>query len=1292
MQPGGFSRSVVVKEWAARHCFVSVPRHWAGMALPAPTPTFCLEASKGQTVMLSWAGDIHNPSIGNESTVLVSREVLKDCGINDGEDGVLTQVQVPPPCTTITVVVGSLTQWQDLALNAEVAPSAILSQVRVIGVGQSVPLWLEGGACVFLTVTSLDPPLKFGVLQPMTQVEVLPPVETDGSHDYTSINFTPTAVESLVNSEIMNIDHGEDWNWCNKPNVVNEDKKKNQGRNNCEENMYSMVLSYMCNKLNEQKAKSECPVKRDIRLGYRVVPMPDEQDSLPGESLPSHPSLIIISRESLLYTSYKNEINFIGCLKKINSPKEISENSSALREESKSSEKKKQDVTVRDDLHTTYLCTVIVWENFLKERNENIDFVEKMKKIMKRNICVVPNCLRRLMKLSTLSVIELQTSEFKFKTVPVSVDILPLTPVSDSKTKLLSESVKNLLKNLTDETPVIINQNTLLEVDLNGKTIDVFITTRDGVPLMLTNRSVVLLEITLLRHHSNLPYISSTISDLNKTFLSKFSYFGEADVFLKLKQHVLLGQGFLTDCCHAVPQFALLHGSKGLGKTSLVESLVECLSSYPYYIHSDIVSFKQLKGKKMETIEKKLQLVFREAIFKKPSIIVLDDMDHLVPSQGLLEQDSGPVYEHTMQMVSMLKGLLDQLIEFFSDEDSPLHLENPNTGTVMVIATCITRTSVHPLLVSPQGCHYFPCTFGIRPLNPEDRIMAFNNMLKAHIKMYKLRERLLSEDHGKDSLQDTDADQTCEPDKDSCSQYIQLDAKVITRRTESFVLPDLNHLALRTFLQAKHRWECKVNLRDGNFKNKKKGHEQNRVLFLPSSSNVIDYSVETSGPDSDAILTCDVEAALEGYTHLALRGLTLSEKKNAANVRVGGLAEASRTLEETLTWPSMYPNLFSKVKLRLRSGVLLYGPPGCGKTLLANSVTSNCQLNFISVKGPELLSKYIGASEEAVRDAFERASSAKPCVLFFDEFESIAPRRGHDSTGVTDRVVNQLLTQMDGVEGLTGVYILAATSRPDLIDPALLRPGRLDKCVFCPIPSLSDREEILQVLSDDIDLGEDIDWGEVAHVTENFTGADLQSLLSTAQVLVAQEALGDTLYEGVIPNDQLQEKQQLSNTVSSVNEQTEVIERTSSLELSNEENVVHGLGSDRYLSHTVQEEVIIEKEREKVTFSQKVVNLQENDELDIKNKDEYQENEVVQVIDPPEYTDGSSQSNVCCSKRSENLEFKVFKRHINAALKEVKPSVSLSDRLRYEQLYATFTKSKGGNFGQPSPGKRATLA
>ena len=159
-------------------------------------------------------------------------------------------------------------------------------------------------------------------------------------------------------------------------------------------------------------------------------------------------------------------------------------------------------------------------------------------------------------------------------------------------------------------------------------------------------------------------------------------------------------------------------------------------------------------------------------------------------------------------------------------------------------------------------------------------------------------------------------------------------------------------------------------------------------------------------------------------------------------------------------------------------------------------------VRLITVKGPELLNKYIGQSEAAVRRAFRRAASAKPCALFFDEFDAIAPRRGHDTTGVTDRVVNAFLTELDGVESLEGVVVLAATSRPDLIDPALLRPGRLDRALFCPFPSRAERLEILRALAGfgatETEAAESLGFQSVANRTEGFSGADLRGILSDA--------------------------------------------------------------------------------------------------------------------------------------------------------------------------------------------------
>jgi peroxin-1 len=255
--------------------------------------------------------------------------------------------------------------------------------------------------------------------------------------------------------------------------------------------------------------------------------------------------------------------------------------------------------------------------------------------------------------------------------------------------------------------------------------------------------------------------------------------------------------------------------------------------------------------------------------------------------------------------------------------------------------------------------------------------------------------------------------------------------------------------------------------------------------------------------DPLALSSTDFDSALAGFVPAGLRGVKL-QTSGAGWKDIGGLQETRKTLLETLEWPTKYAPIFASCPLRLRSGLLLYGYPGCGKTLLASAVAGECGLNFISVKGPEILNKYIGASEKSVRDLFERASGAKPCVLFFDEFDSIAPKRGHDSTGVTDRVVNQMLTQMDGAEGLDGVYVLAATSRPDLIDPALLRPGRLDKSLICDLPSLQDRLDIIHAVGSKVHFSSNVNLEEIAQRTEGYSGADLQAVIYNAHLEAVQ--------------------------------------------------------------------------------------------------------------------------------------------------------------------------------------------
>ncbi|KAJ4344560.1 Peroxisome biosynthesis protein pex1 [Didymosphaeria variabile] len=291
------------------------------------------------------------------------------------------------------------------------------------------------------------------------------------------------------------------------------------------------------------------------------------------------------------------------------------------------------------------------------------------------------------------------------------------------------------------------------------------------------------------------------------------------------------------------------------------------------------------------------------------------------------------------------------------------------------------------------------------------------------------------------------------------------------------------------------------------------------VLLTSRARNeaLIRSVTDSSNTTSISLTREDYTQALAGFTPASLRNVTLQSSTTKWD-SIGGLLETRQILLETLQYPTTYAPIFAQCPLRLRSGLLLYGYPGCGKTLLASAVAGECGLNFISVKGPEILNKYIGASEKSVRDLFERAEAARPCVLFFDEFDSIAPKRGHDSTGVTDRVVNQLLTQMDGAEGLSGVYVLAATSRPDLIDPALLRPGRLDKSLICDMPALDERIDILKAVTRKLHLAPSLletgpegeNLREIAQRTEGYSGADLQAVVYNAQLEAIHDVLGDT--------------------------------------------------------------------------------------------------------------------------------------------------------------------------------------
>jgi transitional endoplasmic reticulum ATPase len=222
---------------------------------------------------------------------------------------------------------------------------------------------------------------------------------------------------------------------------------------------------------------------------------------------------------------------------------------------------------------------------------------------------------------------------------------------------------------------------------------------------------------------------------------------------------------------------------------------------------------------------------------------------------------------------------------------------------------------------------------------------------------------------------------------------------------------------------------------------------------------------------------------------------------------IGGLAPIKEELQEAVEWPLKYEGVFKYADAVPPKGILLYGPPGTGKTLMAKAAANESEANFISIKGPELLSKWVGESEKGVREVFRKARQAAPCIIFFDEIDAIAPARGRDSvdSNVTERVISQLLTELDGLEILTNVVVIAATNRPDIVDPALLRPGRFDRLLYVPPPDKEARLQILKIHTKNKPLADDVKLDQVAEHTEAYTGADIASLSSAAVMLAVRE-------------------------------------------------------------------------------------------------------------------------------------------------------------------------------------------
>jgi transitional endoplasmic reticulum ATPase len=262
--------------------------------------------------------------------------------------------------------------------------------------------------------------------------------------------------------------------------------------------------------------------------------------------------------------------------------------------------------------------------------------------------------------------------------------------------------------------------------------------------------------------------------------------------------------------------------------------------------------------------------------------------------------------------------------------------------------------------------------------------------------------------------------------------------------------------------------------------------------------------------DSLAVSQENFRYALGTSNPAALRE-TMVEVPNVSWNDVGGLEKVKLELQETVQYPVEHPEKFLKYGMQPSKGVLFYGPPGCGKTLLAKAIANECQANFISIKGPELLTMWFGESEANVRDVFDKARAASPCVMFFDELDSIAKARGGggggDGGGAGDRVLNQILTEMDGMNAKKNVFVIGATNRPDQIDGALLRPGRLDQLIYIPLPDEASRLSILKATLRKSPVSDKVDLDFLAKNTHGFSGADLTEICQRCCKLAIRESI-----------------------------------------------------------------------------------------------------------------------------------------------------------------------------------------
>jgi transitional endoplasmic reticulum ATPase len=490
------------------------------------------------------------------------------------------------------------------------------------------------------------------------------------------------------------------------------------------------------------------------------------------------------------------------------------------------------------------------------------------------------------------------------------------------------------------------------------------------------------------------------------------------------------------------PKGVILYGPPGTGKTLIAKAVAnESGASFHYIAGPEIV------GKFYGESEERLRKIFEEATQDAPSVIFIDEIDSIAPKR---ENVTGEVER---RVVAQLLTLLDGMVE---------------RGQVVVIGATNRVDAIDPALRRPGR---FDREIHIGVPDTKDRY----EILQIHTRGMPIERDEETEEIGK---VETEVDEAVleRERKEKADKYLMY----LAERTQGFVGADLLALVQEAAMRC-----LRENLPDLDLENE------------PVPPERLEKIVVTKRNFEDALTEAEPSALREIYV----------EMPKVSWNDVGGLDEAKQSIIEAVEWPIKNPEKFVHMGIKAPRGILLYGPPGTGKTLIAKAVSKESNANFISVKGPEIFSKWLGESEKAIRETFKKARQVAPCVIFFDEIDSIASMPGMESTDsrTSERVLNQLLTEMDGLESLRDVVVIAATNRPNLLDPAIIRPGRFDRLVYIGSPDRKGRLKIFRIHTKDTPLAEDVNLETLADETEGYVGADIESVCREAAMIALRE-------------------------------------------------------------------------------------------------------------------------------------------------------------------------------------------